>query len=55
MKLGKALATGFAEERPRGKEAVREETVREERGPLAEDTARAVTAEPGREEVPAVR
>ncbi|WP_330340765.1 hypothetical protein [Streptomyces sp. NBC_00557] len=60
MKLGKALATGYAEERPRGEEAgreeiVREEVVREERGPLAEDTARVVTAEPGREEVPAVR
>ncbi|MEU9442592.1 hypothetical protein AB0D42_17040 [Streptomyces sp. NPDC048304] len=55
MKLGKALATGHAEERPRGEEAVREEVVREERGPLAEDTAGVVAAEPGREEVPAVR
>jgi hypothetical protein len=52
MKLGKALATGVAEERP---------LVREEEIPLPEgtatatDTVHASPAEPAREEVPAVR
>ncbi|MEU8973587.1 hypothetical protein AB0D11_30725 [Streptomyces monashensis] len=57
MKLGKALATGVAEERP---------LVREEEIPLPEGTATATDtatvhvepaepAEPAREEVPAVR
>ncbi|MGW2422462.1 hypothetical protein ACWC0C_24920 [Streptomyces sp. NPDC001709] len=49
MKLGKALATGVAEERP----LVREEIVRE--APLPEETARVEPAEPAREEVPAAR
>ncbi|MER6071286.1 hypothetical protein ACFYZB_04630 [Streptomyces sp. NPDC001852] len=47
MKLGKALATGVAEERP---------LVREEETPLPEETAaRVEPAEPAREEVPAGR
>ncbi|WP_179023463.1 hypothetical protein [Streptomyces sp. IMTB 2501] len=51
MKLGKALATGVAEERP----LVHEEAVREEGTPLLEEAARVEPAEPAREEVPAVR
>ncbi|MER6731829.1 MULTISPECIES: hypothetical protein [Streptomyces] len=52
MKLGKALATGVAEERP----LVGEEVVREERVPVPEETAaRVEPAEPAREEVPAAR
>ncbi|MEV6116829.1 hypothetical protein AB0L59_31220 [Streptomyces sp. NPDC052109] len=46
MKLGKALATGVAEERP---------LVRDEELPLPEETARTEPAEPAREEVPAAR
>ncbi len=49
MKLGKALATGIAEERP---------PVREEGLPLPEETVRTQAAEPAgpaREEVPAAR
>ncbi|MEU8688751.1 hypothetical protein [Streptomyces sp. NPDC048665] len=52
MKLGKALATGVAEERP---------LVGEEEIPLPEDTATGTAtvhvepAEPAREEVPAAR
>ncbi|MCC5479475.1 hypothetical protein [Streptomyces barringtoniae] len=46
MKLGKALATGVAEERPH---------VDEEQTPLTEETARIEPAEPAREEVPAAR
>ncbi|MGW2648109.1 hypothetical protein ACWC2T_25035 [Streptomyces sp. NPDC001393] len=47
MKLGKALATGVAEERP---------LVHEAETPLPEETAaRVETAEPAREEVPAGR
>ncbi|MBX7548980.1 hypothetical protein K1Y78_13275 [Streptomyces sp. tea 10] len=48
MKLGKALATGVAEERP---------LVGEEEIPLPEDTAtvHVEPAEPAREEVPAAR
>ncbi|MET8768506.1 hypothetical protein [Streptomyces sp. NPDC004658] len=49
MKLGKALATGIAEERP---------LVREEKPQVAEETVRADAAEPAgpaREEVPAAR
>ncbi|MER6566672.1 hypothetical protein ABT288_10855 [Streptomyces sp. NPDC001093] len=46
MKLGKALATGVAEERP---------IVDEEQTPLPEETARTEPAEPAREEVPAAR
>ncbi|MEU4931579.1 hypothetical protein AB0G54_34605 [Streptomyces yokosukanensis] len=46
MKLGKALATGVAEERP---------LVREEQAPLPEEAARVEPAEPAREEVPAAR
>ncbi|GAA3106778.1 hypothetical protein [Streptomyces echinatus] len=46
MKLGKALATGIAEERP---------LVHEEEPPLPEETARTEPAEPAREEVPAAR
>lgn len=46
MKLGKALATGVAEERP---------LVREEEPRLAEDTVRTESAEPAREEAPATR
>ncbi|MET8806225.1 hypothetical protein [Streptomyces sp. NPDC004546] len=47
MKLGKALATGVAEERP---------LVDEERTPLPAETAAPVEpAEPAREEVPAAR
>ncbi|MFF8732568.1 hypothetical protein ACF073_39815 [Streptomyces sp. NPDC015171] len=46
MKLGKALATGVAEER---------QPVREEEAPLPEETARTAPAEPAREEVPAAR
>ncbi|WBO67090.1 hypothetical protein [Streptomyces camelliae] len=57
MKLGKALATGVAEERPLGhEETVREETVRVEGIALAEDAATVEPAEPAaREEVPAAR
>ncbi|MGJ5750690.1 hypothetical protein FB563_5003 [Streptomyces puniciscabiei] len=51
MKLGKALATGVAEERP----LVGEEAVREERATVPEETARVEPAEPAREEVPAAR
>lgn len=46
MKLGKALATGVAEERP---------LVREEEIPLPEDVVTVEPAEPAREEVPAAR
>ncbi|MFH8341198.1 hypothetical protein [Streptomyces sp. AM6-12] len=46
MKLGKALATGVAEERPR----IHEEETRQ---PVAD--ARPAPAEPAREEVPAGR
>ncbi|MET8559597.1 hypothetical protein ABZV75_02980 [Streptomyces flaveolus] len=49
MKLGKALATGVAEERP---------LVREEKSQVTEESARtdaAEPAEPAREEVPAAR
>ncbi|GAA3139690.1 hypothetical protein GCM10010521_27670 [Streptomyces rameus] len=49
MKLGKALATGVAEERP---------SVHAEELPLPEETVRtepAEPAEPARDEVPAVR
>ncbi|MDO0928278.1 hypothetical protein QQY24_23720 [Streptomyces sp. TG1A-8] len=46
MKLGKALATGIAEERP----LVQEEELR-----LPEDPVRTEPAEPAREEVPAAR
>jgi hypothetical protein len=46
MKLGKALATGVAEERPH---------VREEERRQPEETARTAPAEPAREEVPAAR
>ncbi|WP_165289385.1 hypothetical protein [Streptomyces fodineus] len=47
MKLGKALATGVAEERP---------LVHEEQTPLPEETAaRSEPAEPAREEVQAAR
>ncbi|MER5857477.1 MULTISPECIES: hypothetical protein [Streptomyces] len=46
MKLGKALATGVAEERP---------PVRDEEARLPEETVRTEPAEPAREEVPAVR
>ncbi|GHD97512.1 hypothetical protein [Streptomyces alanosinicus] len=56
MKLGKALATGVAEERPLVREeTVRDEAVREEQAPLAEEAARVEAAEPAREEVPAAR
>ncbi|MFI2199308.1 hypothetical protein ACH47Z_00715 [Streptomyces sp. NPDC020192] len=51
MKLGKALATGVAEERPLG----REEAVREEDIALREDTVTVEPAEPAREEAPAAR
>ncbi|WP_369388510.1 hypothetical protein AB5J72_13610 [Streptomyces sp. CG1] len=51
MKLGKALATGVAEERP----LVREEIVHDEETPLLKETARVEPAEPAREEVPAAR
>jgi hypothetical protein len=50
MKLGKALATGVAEER----QLVHEELVHEEI-PAPEETVRVEPAEPGREEVPAAR
>ncbi|MEV5143263.1 hypothetical protein AB0L14_02180 [Streptomyces sp. NPDC052727] len=49
MKLGKALATGVAQERP---------LVREEKPQIPEETVRADAAEPAgpaREEVPAAR
>ncbi|WP_251092876.1 hypothetical protein [Streptomyces sp. Caat 7-52] len=46
MKLGKALATGTAEERP---------FVDEEEPLLPEETARTEPAEPAREEAPAAR
>ncbi|MFE2099996.1 MULTISPECIES: hypothetical protein [unclassified Streptomyces] len=46
MKLGKALATGVAEERP---------LVHEEEPPLPEETTLSAPAEPDREEVPAAR
>ncbi|MEV5381499.1 hypothetical protein [Streptomyces sp. NPDC052721] len=49
MKLGKALATGVAQERP---------LVREEKPQVPEETVRADAAEPAgpaREEVPAAR
>jgi hypothetical protein len=46
MKLGKALATGVAEERP---------SVHEEELPLPEETVRTEPAEPARDEVPAAR
>ncbi|MGW4561488.1 hypothetical protein ACWEN3_03445 [Streptomyces sp. NPDC004561] len=49
MKLGKALATGVAEERPLLHELVPDE----ERQP--EETVRTAPAEPAREEVPAAR
>ncbi|WEO98154.1 hypothetical protein A6P39_031280 [Streptomyces sp. FXJ1.172] len=51
MKLGKALATGVAEERP----LIREEAVREEEIPLRADAVTVEPAEPAREEVPAAR
>ncbi|MEV5875060.1 hypothetical protein AB0L75_12660 [Streptomyces sp. NPDC052101] len=50
MKLGKALATGVAEERP-----LHEEIGHEEQTLLPRETARIEPAEPAREEVPAVR
>lgn len=46
MKLGKALATGVAEERP---------LVHEEEPRLPEEIVRTEPAEPAREEVPAAR
>ncbi|MFI9805419.1 hypothetical protein ACIHEJ_13795 [Streptomyces sp. NPDC052301] len=46
MKLGKALATGVAEERP---------LVHEQEIELLEERIRTEPAEPAREEVPAVR
>ncbi|WP_202515292.1 MULTISPECIES: hypothetical protein [unclassified Streptomyces] len=46
MKLGKALATGVAEERP---------SDHEEERPLPGEAARTEPAEPAREEVPAAR
>ncbi|WP_250403911.1 hypothetical protein [Streptomyces cellostaticus] len=46
MKLGKALATGVAEERP---------LVHQQEPDLPEESARTVPAEPAREEVPAAR
>ncbi|MER6029192.1 hypothetical protein [Streptomyces sp. NPDC001851] len=46
MKLGKALATGVAEERP---------LVRDEEIPVPEETVHVEPAEPAREEVPAAR
>ncbi|MEU3825330.1 hypothetical protein AB0F36_08385 [Streptomyces sp. NPDC029080] len=46
MKLGKALATGVAEERP---------SDHEEERPLPGGAARTEPAEPAREEVPAAR
>ncbi|MER6037292.1 MULTISPECIES: hypothetical protein [unclassified Streptomyces] len=46
MKLGKALATGVAEERP---------LVRQEEPELPEEITRTAPAEPAREEVPAAR
>ncbi|AGS68803.1 hypothetical protein B446_09900 [Streptomyces collinus Tu 365] len=46
MKLGKALATGVAEER---------QPVHEEEQPLPEEITRTAPAEPAREEVPAAR
>ncbi|MFF9020668.1 hypothetical protein [Streptomyces eurythermus] len=46
MKLGKALATGVAEERPLDNA---------EEPPLSEETVRTAPAEPAREEVPAAR
>ncbi|MEU8030631.1 hypothetical protein [Streptomyces sp. NPDC049099] len=46
MKLGKALATGVAEERP---------VVREEEMPAPEETVHVEPAEPARDEVPAAR
>ncbi|WP_225836326.1 hypothetical protein [Streptomyces sp. NK08204] len=46
MKLGKALATGIAEEKP---------LVHEDEVELPEDTVRTEPAEPAREEVPAAR
>ncbi|MEU9474829.1 hypothetical protein [Streptomyces sp. NPDC048191] len=59
MKLGKALATGVAEERPLvHEEAVHEEAAHEEvvlGAPLPGGTARTEPAEPAGEEVPAAR
>ncbi|MEU0006125.1 hypothetical protein ABZ079_18115 [Streptomyces sp. NPDC006314] len=46
MKLGKALATGVAEERP---------LVHEDEARLPEDIVRTEPAEPAREEAPATR
>ncbi|MEU1709819.1 hypothetical protein ABZ478_31375 [Streptomyces sp. NPDC005706] len=46
MKLGKALATGVAEERP---------LVHREEPELPEEIIRTAPAEPAREEVPAAR
>ncbi|MFF7354596.1 MULTISPECIES: hypothetical protein [Streptomyces] len=46
MKLGKALATGVAEER---------QPVREEEIPVPDKTVHVEPAEPAREEVPAAR
>ncbi|MGW0765112.1 hypothetical protein [Streptomyces sp. NPDC002676] len=46
MKLGKALATGIAEEKP---------LVRKDETELPEDIVRSEPAEPAREEVPAAR
>ncbi|MFG2635338.1 hypothetical protein ACGFX8_15760 [Streptomyces sp. NPDC048362] len=46
MKLGRALATGVAEERP---------LVRDEETPPPEDTVRTEPAEPAPEEAPAAR
>ncbi|MFE5404864.1 hypothetical protein ACFQ9Z_26615 [Streptomyces sp. NPDC056580] len=54
MKLGKALATGVAEERPLAHEEpeLPEETTRTET--TRTETTRTAPAEPAREEVPAV-
>ncbi|MFJ4520500.1 hypothetical protein ACIP4Y_06025 [Streptomyces sp. NPDC088810] len=49
MKLGKALATGVAEERPLA------HLVPEEEPRSTEETLRTQAAEPAREEVPAAR
>ncbi|MES9526047.1 hypothetical protein [Streptomyces capoamus] len=52
MKLGKALATGIAEERPLARPAPEEEP-RDAEGTVRTRTA--APAEPAREEVPAAR
>ncbi|MGW2490726.1 hypothetical protein ACWCV9_26410 [Streptomyces sp. NPDC001606] len=51
MKLGKALATGVAEERT----PLPEETARQATGESAGETVRTEPAAPAREEVPAAR